>query len=455
MNRDQFSRALRHGRGSAMQYVQQHGLSEVAEDVLAACLQNQAYDPQCEDSRAPWLFRMFRETPEYPRFAAAICAALATEQESCHDLSQLIQLVSVMAQAGDQVAADALRARFSPQVIQPDDEAWSDADALVALDGVPAVLALARHMGPLLAEHDWRLPSLDTLCDGLPILDDAESALRRLAVKDEGLRRYLAFTDAERERFRLQQDVLPEQRQQALHVRARQELTLQGILAAASRMEGEFPGRYMSFGRCATLDELHSVLQCLETEARDEVCLRLLWVFRRTPLPVLTPKVWACARSAPGQLRDAALTALGQTRHADIGSFAREALRGCQIATHDEPLLELFIRNYVSGDAALIHSELPLQLEDDDCVHAIGYSLLNICENNAAVSGEFQPLLVWIYAHTPCTDCRGKAVRLMKEYRCLPSGIAAECSEDADEGTREYGRQVLKEIVENALEWMA
>lgn len=38
-----------------MQYVQQHGLAGVADEVLAACLQNQAYDPQCEDGRAPWL----------------------------------------------------------------------------------------------------------------------------------------------------------------------------------------------------------------------------------------------------------------------------------------------------------------------------------------------------------------------------------------------------------------
>ena len=44
-SRKLFRQALRHGRGSAMQYVQQHGLAGVADDVLAACLQNQAYDP--------------------------------------------------------------------------------------------------------------------------------------------------------------------------------------------------------------------------------------------------------------------------------------------------------------------------------------------------------------------------------------------------------------------------
>jgi hypothetical protein len=442
ISRERFRQLLRHGRGSAMQYVQQHGLSEVVDDVLAACLRNQAYDPQCEDGRAPWLFRMFRDTPEYPRFAAAICAALATEQESCHDLSQLIRLVSVMAQAGDQVAADALRARFSPQVIQPDDEAWSDADALVALDGVPAALALARHMGPLLAEYDWRLPSLDTLCDGLPILDEAESALRRLAVKDEDLRRYLAFTDAERQRFRLQQEVSQEQRQQARHARACQELTLQAILAAASRMEGEFPGRYMRFGRCATLEELHSVLQCLETELRDEVCLRLLWVFRRTPLPALTTKVWACARSAPGQLRDAALTALGQTRHADIGCFAREALRGGHLAEGDAALLELFVSNYAAGDAALIHAALPSACANDDTLHAMGSSLLHLCEENPGT--EIAPLLMWICEQTPCTICRRSAVKIMVDHNCLSVSMAEECSEDADEDTREYGRAMLE-----------
>lgn len=433
-----------------MQYVQQHGLAAVADEVLAACLQNQAYDPQCEDSRAPWLFRMFRDTPQYPRFAAVICAALGMEQDSYHDLSQIIRLVRVMAQAGDQVAAQALRVRFSPQVIQIEDEAWYEgARALIELDGVAMIVRLGRYIGQCLASEETDLPTLDSLLDGFEIADEGESILRQLAADDQAIRRYLVFTDEARERARLQEEVPLERRQQERHARTRRELTLKGILAAAGRAEDEIPGRYMRFGRSATLEELHTVLQCLEAESRDEVCLRLLWVFRRTPLPVLTPKVWACVRRSPGKLRDAALTALGQTRHADIGSFAREALRGSPLTAQDDALLELFIHNYVPGDVALIHATLPSTCEDDEALHAMASSLLHICQENTGA--ELQPLLVWIYEQTPCAICRCSAVKLMMDQNFLPPSIAEECYEDADEDTREYGRQALKEIADNAL----
>ncbi len=426
-----------------MQYVQHHGLAGVADEVLAACLQNQAFDPQCEDSRAPWLFRMFLGTPEYPRFAAAICAALGMEQDSCHDLSQLIRLVRVMAQAGDQVAAQALRRRFSPQVMQIEDEAWYEgARALIELDGVPMVVTLGRYLGECLTHEDADVPTLDSLLDGFDIADEAESTLRQIAADDVAIRRYLVFTDEARERIRLQQEVSREQWQQERHARMRRELTLEAVLAAAVRSEDQIPGRYMRFGCSATLEELHTVLQCLETESRDEVCLRLLWIFRRTPLPVLTPKVWACARSTPGKLRDAALTALGQTRHADIGSFAREALRGSPLTAQDDALLELFTHNYVPGDVALIHAALPSTCENNEALHAMASSLLHICQENTGA--ELQPLLVWIYEQTPCTICRCSAVKLMMDQSSLPPGIAEECCDDADEDTCRYGRAMLE-----------
>jgi hypothetical protein len=444
-SREQFAQSLRHGRGSAMQYVQQHGLAGVADDVLAACLQNQAYDPQCEGSRAPWLYSMFRDTPEYPRFAAAICAALEVERDNHHDLLQLIRLARVMAQAGDQVAAQALRRRFSPQVMQIEDAAWYEgARALIELDGVAMIVRLGRYLGQCLASEETDLPTLDSLLDGFEIADEGESILRQLAADDQAIRRYLVFTDAARECARLQEEVPLERRQQERHARTRRELTLEGILAAAGRAEDQIPGRYMRFGRSATLEELHTVLQCLETESRDEVCLRLLWVFRRTPLPVLTPKVWACVRRSPGKLSDAALTALGQTRHADIACFAREALRGRHLAEEDAALLELFVFNYAAGDAALIHAALQSACTDENTLHAMGHSLLSLCKENPVT--EIAPLLVWIYEQTPCTICRYSAVKLMVDQNSLPPSIAEECCEDADEDIRGYGRIILEVV---------
>jgi hypothetical protein len=52
LSRDGFQRALKEGRGAARMHVLAHGLDGVEDLVLRACLENQAYDRQCEDQRA-------------------------------------------------------------------------------------------------------------------------------------------------------------------------------------------------------------------------------------------------------------------------------------------------------------------------------------------------------------------------------------------------------------------
>jgi hypothetical protein len=57
MARDTFAGALRKGQGRALMHVRHHGLNDVADLVLAACLEDQSYDPQCEGGRAAWMIQ--------------------------------------------------------------------------------------------------------------------------------------------------------------------------------------------------------------------------------------------------------------------------------------------------------------------------------------------------------------------------------------------------------------
>lgn len=364
----EFTAALKRGHGRAFQYIKQHGLSEVSDIVLESCLENPAYDRQSEGSRADWLFGMFQGSGEYARFSAAILSSLSSFPSDAdgYDLEHLCELAALMAKAGDLSAAAALRSRVLMQNLD-----WSNCSygcqPLVALDGIPAVIALARHFGQLLIEEpDVRPPSVDYLTDNLGICDIAKKKLQRLAKTDEDIKRYLDNEAGYAIHELEAQKKSPEERQQEIRERTRKDLTLDGILNDASREIGKHSARYLRFGRYATDDELKTVLRCLVEETQQSACLRLLWVFRRRPLPDLHPKVWQLAEAKNDALRYAALEALAQSRDPRVGELGRARLRSGNFSEKDSDTLDLFIRNYQPLDEQLIMAALKLLTPDED-----------------------------------------------------------------------------------------
>lgn len=441
LTRLEFAAALKRGQGRALQYVRQHGLSEVGDLVLESCLKNPAYDRQCEGSRAAWLFGMFQDSGDYDRFSAAILSALSSlpSEADSYDLENLCELAALMAKAGDEAAAAALRSRVLAQCLNRPNSLHG-CQPLVALDGVPAVIALARRFGKLLIdEPDERPPSVDYLTDDLGISEDAEHELRRLAETDGDIKRYLDNEEGYAACERESQKKSPEERRQEVRERARQELTLNGILNDASRGVGNYPGRYMRFGKYATDDELKIVLQRLVEETQETVCLRLLWIFRRAPLPDLPPRIWQLADAKDDALRYAAVEALAQNGDPRVGELGRSRLRSGAFTARDSDTLDLFIRNYQPRDEQLIMSALAPLSPDEDEAHSLGSSLLNICDENT--SGASLEMLKWVYESTPCTICRYCSVKQMAAKGRVPPEIVAECLDDADEDLRNLAQE--------------
>lgn len=444
LTRLEFAAALKRGQGRALQYVRQHGLSEVNDLLLKACLGDPVYDRQCEGSRAAWIFRMFQDSGDYDRFSAAIISALSSlsSNADCYDLEHLCELAALMAKAGDEAAAVALRSRVLTQSLNLSNSLCG-CRPLVLLDGVPAVVALARRFGQLLKESsDERPPSVDYLTDGLGIHDDAEKELRRLAETDGGIKRYLESEQDYAVHERESRKKSPEERRQAVRENVRQKLTLDGILNDAYREVGNYPSRYMRFGKYATDDELNIAFLRLIEETQEPVCLRLLWIFRRASLPDLHPRIWKLADAKDDVLRDAALQALAQNKDSRIGELGRARLRSGAFTARDSDTLDLFIRNYYPQDEQLIMSALALLSPDVDEAHNLGSSLLDICDANTSCAS--LDMLKWVYESTPCSLCRYSSVKQMAIIGEVPHEIFAECLDDANEDLRNLAEECKK-----------
>jgi hypothetical protein len=376
-----FSFALRRGLGRAVQYARDNGVEGVADLLLANCLKNMAYDPQCEGSKAEWLFEMFRSSRQFDWFASSILDGL-TVAEDDYDLDHLCRLAALIAKQGTTRAADLLREKVLKQSF---DGSLFGIDALSRIDGVDSLIEIARRIGQSVKQNEsaW-VSSIAAFVSDESLVRLANERLEQLGGTDSDIAKYLEFLKLEAERSAKLPKLSKEERDVQQREKARQELTLDHILNLAASHAGDYPGRYMRFGRfAATEAELRSVLLRFTDEADEDVCTRLLWVFRRAQLPEMPDKIWAAATSENGKLREAACCALAQVEDERVGAFARKQLSLNPASGVHFELLELFGRNFGDGDDLPILNSLPrIRLEHDDDAHAAGMAVLAIWERN-------------------------------------------------------------------------
>lgn len=436
LSRQQFEQALRCGRGNALIHVLNYGLDGIDELVLQACLVSQAYDPQCEGHRAPWLYRMFKGSTLYQKFSEAIVEALNKPSEE-HSIEQLCELASRMAVGGDEAAAHALRKFVWSQSFTSEDFPCG-CNAIVLLDGLPALIELARRLGNILLQNpDEYVGSLLWLTEGTPHYDSAIEELGRASIGDEAIAAYLAREREEIAKREADENESLEQKAARFEKRRNEyliEFPVERIFLMASAPAGNRPYPYSRFGRMAREADLDLILRRIETEKDHEVCLRLMWVFRTATPSRIPACIWAFAESRDLRMRQAALRMLANVSDPKIGEFSRKMLRRSSFSAEDADLIELLARNYQPGDAELILSKLENVTPSDDGLHSLGMSARRFCENNPVP--EVAGIARWIYDTTPCSLCREGAVETLITCNRLPDYIAEECRYDANEETQ-------------------
>lgn len=433
LSSDEFAKALHEGRGRALRHVLAHGLDGMEQHVLDACIEEQAYDAQCEGHRAAWLYRMFKDAPQYGWFSRRIVAELKDCAEDS-SAEQLCELAGLMAHDGDDDARAALQSFFWSQPFDVDDWAFSmtGCHAIVAIDGFAALRDIVRWYGRFLLKNpDQFVDSLDDMVDDPATRSAMFATLVELARTDIEIAAFVDHEQREMARWHANQQQSPEQ-QQAREDRTRTDVLarfpLDQILAAAVRHD-QSKGNFLHFGRWCSKQSLAMVLERLSAETDVETCLRLLWVFRRAAPPYIPDRLWTLAQHGDGRIRDAALTALAHADDPSVGEFGRKWLAQGIDSVDDAASIELLTKHYISGDELLIMAALHRLDPHADHAHSIGMSILAFTEvnNSPATAG----ILTWLIDTNPCTICRGTAIKRLIATHSLPSAIALECAFDA------------------------
>jgi hypothetical protein len=134
--------ALQKGLGRAMQWALKARLDD--EPLLDACLRDQRFDGQVEDSRGDWLWRMIGAVGAKERFRIPILHALYYLSDD-RSANQLCQLARNYAEAGDETFHTRLYEIVEQKPVA--DSPWLGEEEIVALDGEQAFLFAATVRG--------------------------------------------------------------------------------------------------------------------------------------------------------------------------------------------------------------------------------------------------------------------------------------------------------------------
>ena len=94
-------------------HVRKHGLGDIEDSIVDACLYDRAYDPQCEEERADWLMEIVAASGNEARLAEALIPQLDAPTKRYYDATLRCQIACALAQRGHSEPAVCLPAKMS------------------------------------------------------------------------------------------------------------------------------------------------------------------------------------------------------------------------------------------------------------------------------------------------------------------------------------------------------
>jgi hypothetical protein len=318
---------------------------------------------------------------------------------------------------------------------------WVGADLWIELEGPKGLLELARIYGHrLLAKPEDLVP--DDIFRGDERASEHRETLRQYAEIEPDIKAYSDYLEARGVWKEAAKPIDWEAAAARNREEARRQYDVSRIVADARNHAGKYPGRYYRFGRFAAPDELQAIYEHLLVEPDAAARLRLLWVFRRAPLPRLEDVVFAWASGADEALRKAAIAALSNSGDARVHELARAKVQAGELLGADSEALNLFKNTYIPPDASLITKALLGLGLDADSHHSLGFSLTDLAEHYPGA--ELAPALHWVYEKTLCANCRRRAVVQLEVRHQLNAEVWHECLLDASEDIRSFAKNIQR-----------
>lgn len=420
----QFFHSLTLGTGRAMLLLKAHPHVDFSAQILAATVNNLAYDRQCEGSRAVYLYSLIKRSRQKDELIHSIIKKFSAKKLNDHGMYQLSELVLYFHQDGVAGAKDALLKRFEKSCSKGY-ELYSR-DILLELEGMPGLISMFEKVGQL-PEHEradyedrWRVDDFQAQNKSI----DVYGELAKAAESNPAIKNYLdlILSVEPRKKYRRSKTV------------PYSIADIEETIDEASR----FPRFWASHISGMTQTDIEQVARNFLAEKDISRKHKYLPFFYRTKFPFdYAPLlVLASAKNIKRNRRVMhAVNALSFFKGDDIRTLALKKF-SCEKTPWD--YLKLLINNYQTGDAKIL-LEIIQRSNDFHHVHDLVAGVIDIYEANPDPACK-EPLEA-IYYGMNCTIHRWNVVDLLNRNGVLSEEILEELAYDTDEDLRKLSRR--------------
>lgn len=417
---DQQRDALRKGLGRAVLWAKSGRWNDEGA-LLEACLNDMRYDRQCESPRGIWLWEIVEAVGAVDTFREPILASTMTIVDG-FAVRQLCQFCVFYARQGDERFRTRLRDIVADKPVS--DSPWLGEAELIELDREAGFLFAAELRGRSLSNREWDW-------DDLSIINDATETLGEQTIISILNRESETSIDIDRFRTHWQSATAMKAGVVRSFADRKSKLSLDEIIQEAGDRLRDRAFVFRRWGMDASDADLRVALYRLFCQSDPDILVNFLWIFSNRAMTQFDERVLILLDHSDERVRERAYMAVSQNAHPAIRKFAIDNIRQ-QIALPG--FLELFVRNYQSGDEDLLNANLTLPDNSDEC-HGIISDLIKILEQNP--SANCAELALRSYLATPCEICRYHAAKLLFGQKVAPMWLVDECRWDANSDIRE------------------
>lgn len=449
MTKSEFKYAMQRGLGSCMLALESaRDIEQYRDLILWGCLRELAFDPQCEGSRARYLYELAAHFGDEAYFVEPVVAALkkmrSTGGRQLWLFIHYCEILLCFAEAGNAAARAALYEKYDAlyhklrrahrgsrtcDLVRDDFETLCS--ILTSLDGVDRFVSIASDIGGGFEKKGFTKNDFWWFIEsGKDIFGEKRLCkyLLKMAKDSENLSCFCNQI-AKPVWTNTGQEPAPLPTAEVLFTAA-----FSGKLTLAERVR---------FRRTASDEEKKKLAEHILVCDIPSAKAVLLSVFYGEDFPIPCEAIIADACSENLQLREAALEVLKTCHGEDVRILAFKLLSEKEYTAH---AICMLITNYCKSDKEALLKLLyclPVTYSDASGWHGVMRHILWAFGQRECQSYP-REFLYYIYQNSLCSGCREEAVKQLVQEKGLTSEMMSECRYDSNENIRKYIAHIQK-----------
>ncbi|QVK19050.1 hypothetical protein KHQ81_04915 [Mycoplasmatota bacterium] len=425
--------------------------------ILWACCNDTSHDPQSEPDRIQYLYDIISLSGKrYELENVCLKKMLKSRNKKDWSTRQLLTLSTHFYKNGNLIAREAIFVMFKTylQKLVKNHEHNTSYDSIlrtcieciIHIDGIKGLEFVVNEIGEKLVKYN--IDYIDTeLCEAKDILGN------------ETVHKFLLTTSKQNENIKKFFDI-SQRLQNQYEINAENRKIIKTDFQSIMNIIDEFThkrinyGSFIFYSRYSKKEEFHKfaklayysrrvkkedlikfakLVENTGDEKKQDLILNL---FRFSPYPLNIDFLLKLTNSKNMKLVKTTLNALKNNKDQRIHSLAQKLIDKRKFSVYALSLLKLnFDNDYNIVLKTLKQEYQRIKKNDQYDFHSLTYQVLFVIENNK--SPQFKDILIYLYYHNDCSNCRLRIVKLMLESDTLPQSIKAECQYDCNYEIRE------------------